>query len=114
MPERLLDAAADPVQGSGNQNEVPMCRNIRTLYNFKPPATEEEIRASAIQFVRKLSGFTHPSKANEPAFNQAVEEVTQAARRLLGSLVTSAAPRDREIEAAKARERSAARFRTSA
>jgi hypothetical protein len=88
-----------------------MCRNIRTLHNFKPPATEEEVRASAIQFVRKLSGFAHPSKANEPAFNQAVDEVTDAARRLLDSLVTSAAPRDRDIEAAKARARGAARFR---
>ncbi|HEX6120081.1 MAG TPA: DUF2277 domain-containing protein [Dongiaceae bacterium] len=89
-----------------------MCRNIRTLHNFKPPATKEEVRASAIQFVRKLSGFAHPSKANEPAFNQAVDEVTDAARRLLDSLVTSAAPRDRDIEAAKARARGAARFRT--
>jgi hypothetical protein len=87
-----------------------MCRNIRTLYNFKPPATEEEIRASAIQFVRKLSGFTRPSKANEPAFNRAVDEVSQAARALLDSLVTNAAPRDRDEEAAKARARSAVRF----
>jgi hypothetical protein len=89
-----------------------MCRNIRTLHNFKPPATEEEIRASAIQFVRKLSGFTRPSKANEPAFNQAVDRVTDAARELLESLVTTAAPRDRDVEAAKARARSADRFRT--
>jgi hypothetical protein len=89
-----------------------MCRNIRTLHNFKPPATEEEIRASAIQFVRKLSGFTRPSKANEPAFNQAVDRVTDAARELLQSLVTTAAPRDRDVEAAKARARSADRFRT--
>ena len=88
-----------------------MCRNIRTLHNFKPPATEEEIRASALQFVRKLSGFTRPSKANEPAFNQAVDRVTDAARELLESLVTTAAPRDREVEAAKARARSADRFR---
>src|SRR5262245_16701966 len=88
-----------------------MCRNIRTLYNFKPPATEEEIRASAIQFVRKLSGYTRPSKANEPAFNRAVDEVSQAARTLLESLVTTAAPRDRDEEAAKARIRSAIRFR---
>ena len=87
-----------------------MCRNIRTLYNFKPPATEEEIRASAIQFVRKLSGFTRPSKANEPACNRAVDEVSQAARVLLASLVTNAAPRDRDEEAAKARARSAVRF----
>jgi len=90
-----------------------MCRNIRTLHNFKPPATEEEIRASAIQFVRKLSGFTRPSKANELAFNQAVDRVTDAARELLESLTTTAAPRDREHEAAKARARSAVRFGTS-
>ena len=90
-----------------------MCRNIRTLYNFKPPATEEEIRASAIQFVRKLSGFTRPSKANEPAFDRAVDEVSQAARALLAALVTNAAPRDRDEEAAKARARGAVRFRAS-
>jgi len=89
-----------------------MCRNIKTLYNFKPPATEEEIRASAIQFVRKLSGFTHPSKANEHAFNHAVDHVVDAARELLASLVTTAAPRDRVVEADKARARSAARFST--
>jgi hypothetical protein len=87
-----------------------MCRNIRTLHNFKPPATEEEIRASALQFVRKLSGFTRPSKANELAFNHAVDEVTRAAQALLGSLVTTAPPRDREIEAAKARARAADRY----
>ena len=87
-----------------------MCRNIKNLYNFKPPATEEEIRASSLQFVRKLSGFNKPSKANEEAFNRAVEEVTQAAHDLLDSLVTTAPPRDRETEAAKARERSAQRF----
>jgi hypothetical protein len=89
-----------------------MCRNIKTLYNFKPPASEEEIRASAIQFVRKLSGFTHPSKANEHAFNHAVDHVVDAARELLASLVTTAAPRDRAVEADKARARSAARFGT--
>ena len=72
-----------------------MCRNIRTLFNFEPPATDEEIRASALQFVRKLSGFTHPSKANEAAFNRAVDQVAQAAEKLLGSLVTMAPPRDR-------------------
>ena len=83
------------------------------LHNFKPPATEEEIRASSIQFVRKLSGFTKPSKANEEAFNRAVEQVTQAARELLDSLVTTAPPRDREVEAAKARARSAERFGTA-
>ena len=87
-----------------------MCRNIRTLFNFEPPATEEEIRASALQFVRKLSGFTHPSKVNETAFNQAVEEVSDAARRLLASLETRQPARDREIEAEKARVRARARF----
>jgi hypothetical protein len=87
-----------------------MCRNIRTLFNFEPPATEEEIHASALQFVRKLSGFAHPSKANEAAFNQAVEEVSVAARRLLEALETGSPPRNREVEAEKARERSRARF----
>jgi hypothetical protein len=90
--------------------EEPMCRNIRTLFNFEPPATEDEIRASALQFVRKLSGFTHPSKANAPAFERAVDEVTAAARRLIGSLETTSPPRDRDIEAAKARERARARY----
>jgi len=89
-----------------------MCRNIKTLHNFKPPATEEEIRASSIQFVRKLSGFSKPSKANEEAFNRAVERVAQAATDLLDSLVTTAPPRDREVEAAKARARSAERYGT--
>src|ERR1700693_4641096 len=87
-----------------------MCRNIKTLHNFRPPATEEEIRASSLQFVRKLSGFARPSKANEPAFTRAVDQVTQAARELLHSLVTNPPPRDREVEAAKARDRSAHRF----
>jgi hypothetical protein len=87
-----------------------MCRNIKTLYNFEPLAMEDEIRASALQFVRKLSGFTHPSKANEAAFDHAVEHVTAVARELLDSLVTNAPPRDRTEEAAKARARSAARF----
>ena len=82
-----------------------MCRNIKTLYNFSPPATDEEVRASALQFVRKLSGFTHPSKANEYAFNRAVDEVTRAAQDLLDSMVTNAPPRDREVEAARARAR---------
>jgi hypothetical protein len=90
-----------------------MCRNIKTLHNFDPPATDDEVRASAIQFVRKLSGFTHPSKANQPAFDRAVEEVTRAARELLDSLVSNAPPRDREVEAAKARARSAERFGSS-
>jgi len=87
-----------------------MCRNIRNLYNFKPPATDEEVRASALQFVRKLSGFNRPSKANEEAFNRTVGAVTRAARELIDSLVTTAPPRDREIEAEKARLRSAVRF----
>ncbi len=87
-----------------------MCRNIRTLFNFDPPATDDEIRASALQFVRKLSGFARPSRANEAAFAQAVDEVADAARRLLASLETTAAARDRDEEAAKARARSAARF----
>ena len=87
-----------------------MCRNIKTLHNFRPPATHEEIQASSLQFVRKLSGFTRPSKANEAAFERAVDEVAAAARTLLGSLVTTAAPRDRDAEAGKARARSAARF----
>jgi hypothetical protein len=84
------------------------------LHNFKPPATEEEIRASSLQFVRKLSGFTRPSKANEEAFNRAVDQVSQAATALLDSLVTTAPPRDREVEAAKARARSAERFGSAA
>ncbi|HET6976724.1 MAG TPA: DUF2277 domain-containing protein [Pyrinomonadaceae bacterium] len=87
-----------------------MCRNIKVLHNFKPPATEEEIRASSLQFVRKLSGFTKPSKTNEEVFNRAVEQVSQAAKELLDSLVTNAPPRDREVEAAKARARSQERF----
>ena len=87
-----------------------MCRSIKTLHNFEPPATEEEIRASALQFVRKLSGFARPSQTNEAAFDRAVDQVTEAARELLASLVTNAPPRDRETEAAKARARSAARF----
>ncbi|MEP6920317.1 MAG: DUF2277 domain-containing protein [bacterium] len=87
-----------------------MCRNIKTLHNFAPPATDEEIRASSIQFVRKLSGFTKPSKTNEAAFNRAVEQVAEAAHELLKSLVTNAPPRDREVEAVKARARSAERF----
>jgi hypothetical protein len=87
-----------------------MCRNIKTLYNFSPPATDDEIRASAIQFVRKLSGMNNPSKANEAAFNRAVEQVTKAAEDLLGTLVTMAPPRDRDVEAEKARARNAVRF----
>jgi hypothetical protein len=90
-----------------------MYRNIKTLYNFDPPATEEEVRAAALQFVRKLSGFTKPSKANEEAFERAVDEVSEIARELIDSLVTTAPPRDREREAAKARERAARRFGTA-
>ena len=91
-----------------------MCRNIKTLHNFAPPATDEEIRASALQFVRKLSGFTQPSKANAAVFNEAVDAVAGAAHHLLNALVSNAPPRNREQEAAKARVRAAQRFRTSA
>jgi hypothetical protein len=87
-----------------------MCRNIRTLFNFEPPATEEEIRGASLQFVRKLSGFNSPSKANQAVFDRAVEEVAAAARVLIASLVTTADPRDREVEAARARARAADRF----
>ena len=87
-----------------------MCRNIRTLFNFDPPATDEEIRAASLQFVRKLSGFTNPSKANEDAFDRAVEEVSDVARRLIDSLITTAAPRDREEWAARARAKAAERY----
>jgi hypothetical protein len=87
-----------------------MCRNIRTLFNFEPPATDEEIRASALQFVRKLSGFTHPSRLNEAAFNRAVDEVSGVARRLLDALATASPAKNREEEATKARERARERF----
>ena len=87
-----------------------MCRNIKTLFNFEPPATDEEVEASALQFVRKLSGFTKPSKANEAAFETAVADVTTVAKTLLASLVTNSEPRDREVEATKARARMAERF----
>jgi hypothetical protein len=90
-----------------------MCRNIRPLFNFEPPATDAEIRAASVQFVRKISGFTNPSAANEAAFERAVDDVARVARVLLASLVTSAAPKDRAAEAAKARERSRARFATA-
>jgi hypothetical protein len=89
--------------------DVAMCRNIRTLHNFEPPATEDEIRASALQYVRKVSGFTKPSQANAEAFERAVDAVTAISTELLGSLTTSAPPKDREVEAAKARERAAQR-----
>lgn len=87
-----------------------MCRNIKPLFNFDPPATDEEIRAAALQFVRKISGFTHPSQLNEPAFDAAVNDIAAVARRLMNELETNAAPRDREVEAAKARARSLQRF----
>jgi hypothetical protein len=87
-----------------------MCRSIKTLHNFEPPATDDEIRASGLQYVRKLSGFARPSAANQIAFNRAVDQVTEAARELLDALVTNAPPRDREVEAAKARARAAERY----
>ncbi|MBN2981381.1 DUF2277 domain-containing protein [Cohnella algarum] len=90
-----------------------MCRNIRTLFNFDPPATEEEVRAAALQYVRKVTGFTAPSKANEEAFHRAVEEIASASQRLLDALVTQAEPKNREVEAERARARSAKRFGTA-
>ena len=87
-----------------------MCRNIRPLYHFEPPVTDDEVRAASLQFVRKVSGFTKPSTANQPAFDQAVDEVSQVVHRLLGSLVTNAPPKNREVEAAKARARAAKRY----
>jgi hypothetical protein len=87
-----------------------MCRNIRTLYNFEPPATEDEVHASALQYVRKISGFTKPSQANAEAFDRAVDAVAEASRQLLGDLVTNAPPKDREVEAAKRRARAAERY----
>jgi hypothetical protein len=95
---------------ASSPSDETMCRNIRTLANFEPPATDDEIRASALQFVRKLSGSTHPSRANEAAFNQAVEEVTAAAERLVRSFTTTAPPRNREEEARKAKERAQKRY----
>jgi len=99
---------------SFDQEAYSMCRNIRPLYNFQPPVTDKEIRAAALQYVRKISGFAAPSAANEAVFNRAVDEVAQASATLLSSLVTTAAPRNREAEAARARARSARRFGTSA
>jgi len=90
-----------------------MCRNIRTLFNFEPPATDEEVRDASVQFVRKLSGFTRPSRANEAAFDRAVDEVSAAARTLLDSLVSTAEPKDREVEATRARARAAVRYRSA-
>jgi hypothetical protein len=106
----MQKARRTPRTNPGTQECKEMCRSIKTLYNFEPPATEEEMRAASLQFVRKLSGFNSPSKANQAAFERAVEAVTDAARELIGSLVTTADPRDREIEAARARARSASRF----
>jgi hypothetical protein len=104
---------ADTQMFCGTTTEGLMCRNIRTLFNFEPPASNDEIRASALQFVRKLSGFTHPSKANQPAFDRAVDEVADVARRLIDSLETAAPARDRETEAAKAKEKARERYGTT-
>src|ERR1700733_1504541 len=101
---------SDRTNDTQAKGSVKMCRNIRTLFNFEPPASEDEIRASAVQFVRKLSGFAKPSRANEAAFNRAVDEVTETARRLLQSLETASPARNREIEAAKARARARERY----
>ena len=103
-----------PTDTVPSATRVAMCRNIKTLHNFNPPATEEEILASSLQFVRKLSGFTRPSKANQPGFDRAVDQVATAAQELLQSLVSSAPPRDREVEAARAKARAANRFTSSA
>jgi hypothetical protein len=108
---RRARRSAQPLDATEQSDlEVPVCRNIKTLFNFEPPATDEEIQASALQFVRKLSGFTKPSKANEVAFDLAVEQVTEAARTLIRSLVTVAQPRDREAVKAKAMAEAARRF----
>ena len=104
----MTRAAARRVRPPAGEEDV--CRNIRTLFNFEPPVTDDEVRAAALQFVRKLSGFTKPSKANEAAFAFAVNRISAEARTLLDALVTNAPPRDREVEAARARERSAKRF----
>jgi hypothetical protein len=98
---------------NNNKGKLQMCRNIKTLFNFDPPATDEEIRDASLQFVRKLSGFTKPSKANEEAFNTAVEEISACARKLLCSLVTNAEPRDRKVEAERAHARALERFGTT-
>jgi hypothetical protein len=98
---------------AGASYDWAMCRNIHTLFNFEPPATDDEVRASALQYVRKISGFTKPSEANTEAFERAVEEVAVVTRRLVDALVTNAAPKDREVEAARARERAAKRYATA-
>lgn len=108
--ETIIAVRVDQIRLRGHSQG--MCRNIKTLFNFEPPATDEEIRAASLQFVRKLSGFNAPSKANEAAFERAVDDAVAVARRLIDSLSTSAPPRDREIEAAKARERARQRFGT--
>jgi hypothetical protein len=109
-PETGLVDRTGHVRASCSFDEAAMCRNIKTLHNFQPPASADEIRASALQFVRKLSGFARPSKANQPAFDRAVDEVALTATTLLASLVTAAPPRDREVEASRARARAAERF----
>jgi hypothetical protein len=107
---------SQPQEGDGlsNLEAKAMCRNIRTLYNFDPPATEDEIRAASLQYVRKISGFNTPSRANEEAFHAAVDDIARISERLLNSLESSAAPKDREVEAARAKARSAQRFGTEA
>jgi hypothetical protein len=100
------------MKGSPHGQDVTMCRNIRTLFNFEPPATEDEIRGAALQFVRKLSGFNSPSKANRAAFDRAVEDIAATSRVLIESLVTSAGPRDRQVEGERARQRAESRYRT--
>jgi hypothetical protein len=110
----LARRAARAGRSAFRGEDCVMCRNIKTLHNFKPPATDDEIRASSLQFVRKLSGFTHPSKANEAAFNRAVDQVTRTVHELLDALVANHPPRDRETEAAKARARSRQRFGSDA
>jgi len=111
MPPSRIFAHHGPEGRRLLKARIVMCRNIKTLHNFKPPATEDEIRASSLQFVRKLSGSTRPSKANQLAFDRAVDQVANAAHELLASLVTNAPPRDREVEASKAQARAADRFR---
>ncbi len=117
LPSKQRVAGSNPAEGAQHDTVVPrggtlgdMCRNIRTLHNFEPPATEEEVRAAALQYVRKVSGSTKPSQANAEAFDRAIEEVARSTERLLGELVTTAPPKDREAEAAKGRERAAARY----
>ncbi len=110
-----IDRGAElEIEVHGDCYNILMCRNIKTLFNFDPPATDEEIRAASLQFVRKLSGFNAPSKANETSFNEAIDEVASIARRLIDSLETTSAPKNRDVEAAKARARAAERFGRSA